>query len=78
MGDMLSCSMTMFLPGLMGRGAVCAWMANRAEGRQHPQHSLPHALDIFCHCVGEYRELSAQVSVQLWASGALTTATTGT
>ena len=39
-GDMLSCNMTMFLPGLMGRGADRAWMADRAKGANSPQHRL--------------------------------------
>ena len=70
-GEMLSCHMTMFLPGLMGRGADRAWMANRANGANTLSIASGHALDIFCHCVGEFRELSAQVSVQLdqWTAG---------
>ena len=75
MGDMLSCNMTIFLLGLMGHGADRARIADRAEGANTLSIASRHALDIFCHCVGEYRELSAQVSVQLWASGAPTTAT---
>lgn len=64
-GEMLTCNMTMFLPGLLGRGADRAWMANRANGANTLSIASGHALDIFCHCVGEFRELSAQVSVQL-------------
>ena len=64
-GEMLACSMTMFLPGLMGRGADRAWMADRANGANSLSIASGHALDIFCHCVGEFRELTAQVSVQL-------------
>ena len=70
-GEMLACNMTMFLPGLLGRGADRAWMANRANGANTLSIASGHALDIFCHCVGEFRELSAQVSVQLgqWQTG---------
>ena len=70
-GEMLSCHMTMFLPGLMGRGADRAWMADRANGANTLSIASGHALDIFCHCVGEFRELTAQVSVQLdqWSAG---------
>ena len=64
-GEMLACNMTMFLPGLMQRGADRAWMADRANGANSLTIASGHALDIFCHCVGEFRELSAQVSVQL-------------
>ena len=64
-GEMLSSNMTMFLPGLVGRGADRAWMADRANGANSLSIASGHALDIFCHCVGEFQELSAQVSVQL-------------
>ena len=64
-GEMLACNMTMFLPGLLQRGADRAWMADRAKGANSLTIASGHALDIFCHCVGEFRELSAQVSVQL-------------
>ncbi|CAI8041336.1 Uncharacterized oxidoreductase sll0816 [Geodia barretti] len=49
----------------MGRGADRAWMADRANGANSLSIASGHALDIFCYCVGEFRELSAQVSVQL-------------
>ncbi len=70
-GEMLACNMTMFLPGLLGRGIDRAWMADRANGANTLSIASGHALDIFCHCVGEFRELSAQVSVQLseWKGG---------
>ena len=64
-GEMLACNMTMFLPGLLQRGGDRAWMADRANGANSLTIASAHALDIFCHCVGEFRELSAQVSVQL-------------
>ena len=64
-GEMLACNMTMFLPGLLQRGADRAWMADRANGANSLTIASGHALDIFCHCVGEFRELTAQVSVQL-------------
>ena len=70
-GEMLACNMTMFLPGLTQRGADRAWMADRANGANSLTIASGHALDIFCYCVGEFRELSAQVSVQLgqWRTG---------
>lgn len=64
-GDMLACHMSMFLPGLLQRGADRAWMASRANGANTLSIASGHALDIFCYCVGEFAELSAQVSVQL-------------
>ncbi len=71
-GEMLSCNMTMFLPGLLQRGKDRAWMADRTKGANSLSIASGHALDIFCHCAGEFRELSAQVSVQLgqWQTGA--------
>ena len=70
-GQMLACNMTMFLPGLLGRGIDRAWMADRSKGANTLSIASGHALDIFCHCVGEFREITAQVSVQLpqWATG---------
>ncbi len=70
-GEMLACNMTMFLPGLLQRGADRAWMADRSKGANSLSIASGHALDIFCQCVGEFRELSAQVSVQLgqWSAG---------
>ena len=64
-GRMLACNMSMFLPGLLQRGADRAWMASRANGANTLSIASGHALDIFCYCVGEFTELSAQVSVQL-------------
>jgi predicted dehydrogenase len=63
-GQMLACNMTMFLPGLLQRGADRAWMADRSKGANSLSIASGHALDIFCHCVGEFKELTAQVSVQ--------------
>ena len=70
-GEMLACNMTMFLSGLLQRGADRAWMADRANGANTLSIASGHALDIFCHCVGEFRELTAKVSVQLdrWQTG---------
>ena len=70
-GEMMACNMTMFLPGLMQRGIDRAWMADRSNGANTLSIASGHALDIFCHCVGEFRQLSAQVSAQLsqWQTG---------
>ena len=70
-GEMLACNMTMFLPGLLQRGLDRDWMADRAMGANTLSIASGHALDLFCHCVGEFREVSAQVSVQLgrWPTG---------
>lgn len=70
-GEMLAANMTMFLPGLLQRGIDRAWMADRANGANTLSIAAGHALDLFCHCVGEFREVSAQVSVQLgeWQTG---------
>ena len=70
-GEMLACNMTMFLPGLLQRGLDRAWMADRTKGANTLSIASGHSLDILCHCVGEFHELTAQVSVQLgqWPAG---------
>ncbi len=64
-GEILACNMTMFLPGLLQRGADRAWMADRTKGATTLTIATGHSLDIFCTCVGEFRELSARVGVQV-------------
>ena len=64
-GEILASNMTMFLPGLLQRGADRAWMGDRAKGANTLTIATGHALDIFCHCIGEFTDLAAQVSVQV-------------
>jgi len=64
-GEIVSCNMTMFLPGLLQRGPDRFWMADRAKGANTLTIATGHAIDAFCFCVGEFKELSAQVTTQV-------------
>lgn len=64
-GEVLACNMTMFLPGLLQRGISMPWMADREKGGNTLTIGTGHAIDAFCFCVGEFRELSAKVATQV-------------
>jgi predicted dehydrogenase len=64
-GEVLSCNMTMFLGGLLQRGAGSAWTADRNKGATTLSIATGHAIDVVCLCVGEFREVSAQVNTQV-------------
>jgi predicted dehydrogenase len=67
-GEVLSCNMVMFLPGLLQRGRERAWMADRAMGAHTLSIATGHALDVLCFCVGDFQEVSALSTTQvpLW------------
>ncbi len=64
-GEVLACNMTMFLPGLLQRGINTPWMADREKGGNTLTIATGHAIDAFCFCVGEFREISAKVATQV-------------
>jgi len=64
-GEVLACNMSMFLPGLLQRGIDRAWMADREQGANTLTIATGHAVDAFCFCVGEIKELSGRVSTQV-------------
>jgi len=64
-GEVLACNMTMFLPGLLQRGISMPWMADREKGGNTLTIATGHAIDAFCFCVGEFREISAKVATQV-------------
>jgi len=64
-GEVLSCNMVMFLPGLLQRGLERAWMADRAAGANTLSISTGHAIDVLCFCVGEFTEVSASVTTRV-------------
>ena len=70
-GEVLACNMTMFLPGLLQRGIDRAWMADRDMAANTLTIATGHVIDIFCHCVGDFQEVSAKVATQvpLWETG---------
>ena len=65
LGEVLACSMTMFLPGLLQRGLDNPWMADKANGANTLSIVAGHTIDVLCFCVGEFEEVSARVSTQV-------------
>ena len=63
-GEVLSCHMVMFLPGLLQRGIDRAWMADQAMGANTLTISFGHAIDTLCGCVGEFKSVSALSTIQ--------------
>ena len=47
-GEVLSCSMTMFLPGILERGSRLVWTADRLQGATTLSISTGHAIDALC------------------------------
>jgi predicted dehydrogenase len=64
-GEVLSCHMGMFLPGLLQRGLERAWMAEQAAGAHTLSISTGHAIDVLCFCVGEFQEVMSSVTTQV-------------
>ena len=64
-GEVLACSMTMFLPGLLERGLDNPWMADQANGANTLSIVAGHTIDVLCFCVGEFEHVSARVSTQV-------------
>ncbi|MBI2917235.1 MAG: Gfo/Idh/MocA family oxidoreductase [Chloroflexi bacterium] len=64
-GEVLAVNMTMFLAGILQRTSQNAWMADPAQGANTLTISAGHALDALCFCLGEFREVSAEVSAQV-------------
>jgi predicted dehydrogenase len=64
-GEVLSCHMVMFLPGLLQRGLERAWMADQAAGANTLSIATGHAIDVLCFCVGEFTEVLSSVTTQV-------------
>ncbi|PKB65910.1 MAG: hypothetical protein BZY81_08840 [SAR202 cluster bacterium Io17-Chloro-G4] len=64
-GEVLACNMSMFLPGVLQRGKTMPWMADREKGGNTLTIGTGHAIDAFCFCAGEFREISAKVATQV-------------
>ena len=64
-GEVLSCNMTMFMPGILERGLDGPWRADREKGAHTLSIHAGHVLDVLCYCVGEFRELSAMATTQV-------------
>ena len=63
-GEVLSCSMTMFLEGILDMGRRSPWMADRAQGAHVLSISTGHSIDVLCFCLGDFKEVSAHVTTQ--------------
>jgi predicted dehydrogenase len=64
-GEVLSCTMAMFLPGLLQRGRDRAWMADRAMGAHTLSIATGHAIGVLCCCVAEFKEVAALSTTQV-------------
>ncbi len=70
-GDVLSCTLTSFFPGILQMGPDRFWMADRANGMNTLPVHTGHSLDVLSFCLGEFKEISARVEtrVPVWGSG---------
>ena len=70
-GEVLSCNMTTFFPGIFEYGLDRAWYADRRNGVNTLTIAGAHAIDVLCFCLGEFREVSARVAVRVpvWRTG---------
>src|SRR5438105_10697273 len=64
-GEVLSCTMAIFLPGLLQRGRDRAWMADRAMGAHTLSIATGHAIDVLCCCVADFQEVAALSTTQV-------------
>ena len=64
-GEVLTCSMSTFSPGMLMRDSGRAWMADVKKGAHTLSIATGHAMDAVCFCVGEFTEVSGRVSTQV-------------
>ena len=64
-GDVLAGHMTYFEPARFDYPSHRIYHADRSQGVNTLTVTFGHAVDIFCHCLGELVELSAAVSTQV-------------
>jgi len=64
-GEVLTCTMVMFLPGLLQRGRDRAWMADRTMGAHTLSIATGHAIDVLCFCVADVQEVAALSTTQV-------------
>ena len=64
-GEVLACSMSMFLPGILERDSSRAWMADVKKGAHTLSIATGHSIDVVCFCVGEFKEVSCRVTTQV-------------
>lgn len=64
-GEVLSCNMTQFSPGVLSRTSDRTWQRDRLLGATTLTIPFGHSIDALCMCLGELSELSAVVSTQV-------------
>ena len=64
-GDVLSCNVSLVLPGILQRGLGRAWAGDKEKGAHTLSIFSGHTIDALCFCVGEFKDLSAQVRTQV-------------
>ncbi len=64
-GEVLSCHLSQFGAAGVERTSDRVWAADRSAGVGILTISFGHAIDAFCFCVGEFREVSSVVSTQM-------------
>ena len=64
-GEVLACHMVQFTEGRPPRNSNQAWQADPASGYSALTVHFGHAVDIFCYCLGDFKELSSIVSAQV-------------
>ena len=64
-GEVLACHMTHIGGGCFEGPSEQLWHYDRKSGRNTMTVAFGHAIDIFCHCLGDFSELSAVVSTQV-------------
>ncbi|MDP2950588.1 MAG: Gfo/Idh/MocA family oxidoreductase [Chloroflexota bacterium] len=64
-GEVISCRMGQYTPGILERPSDRSWQRDRKLGAGTLNIVAGHALDCFCMCVGEFAEVSAVVATQV-------------
>ena len=64
-GEVLACNMTQLTGGVLQRISDRTWQRDRSLGANTLTIGFGHAIDIFCHCLGDFSEVSAVVSTQV-------------
>ena len=64
-GEVLSCYMTQFNAGVLARTSDRTWQGDRALGATVLTIAFGHAVDAMCMCVGDFQEVSAEVTTQV-------------
>ena len=64
-GEVLTCTMSMLLPGALQRDSGRAWMADVTKGAHTLSIATGHAIDVVCFCLGEFKRVSCRVATQV-------------